>query len=102
MAGTPPFARGTLGSIEDGPGRYTYLLYVDFQEVGRGQEMSRENYAEFLLERSLARGDTGSSARCVEDLMSASVPRRARHTKSLAYQHDPVDQVGVSADATVR
>ena len=37
---TPPLARGTLGSIEDGPGRYTHLLFVDFQDAGQGQEMS--------------------------------------------------------------
>ena len=30
----PPFARGMLGSIEDGPERYTHLLYVDFQDAG--------------------------------------------------------------------
>ena len=100
--GTPPFAQGTPGSIEDDLGRYTHLLYVDFQDAGRGQEMSRENHAEFLLERSPARGDTGSSAHCMEDRVSAYILRRARQSKSFAYQQGPVDQVSMSVNATVR
>ena len=102
MAGTPPLTRGMPSSIEDGPGRHTHLLYVDFPDAGRGQEMSRENHAEFLLERYLAWGDTGGSACCVEDRVPAYVPRRFRHTESLACQHGPVVQVGVSADATIK
>ena len=102
MASIPPLARGTPGSIEDGPGRYTHLLYVDFQDAGGGQEISQENHAELLLERYPARGDTGGRARCVEDRVSACVPRWVRHKESLAYQHGLVVQVGVSADATIR
>ena len=54
------------------------------------------------MERYPARGDMGGSACCVEDRVSACVPRRVRHTESLAYQHGPVVQVGVSADVTIR
>ena len=64
--------------------------------------MSRKNHPDFLLERSPALGDTGGSARCVEDCVLSCVPRWARHTKSLTYQHGLVDQVGVSVDATIR
>ena len=55
LASTPTIARGSLDLAEGGLGRYTHLLHVDFYDAGRRKEMPREDYAEILVERVLAR-----------------------------------------------
>ena len=100
LAGTPPLTRGSTGSAEGGPGRYTHFLYVDFQDVDQRQETSREDHAEFLLARFPARGITGGGAHCIDHRVPAGFSRWARHTSSSAYQHGPSDQVSAPDNAT--
>ena len=51
---TPNIARGSFDLAESGLGRYTDILHVDFYDACRRKATSREDYAEFLVERALA------------------------------------------------
>ena len=51
LASTPTIARGSLDFAEIGLGHYTDLLHVNFYDVGQRKETSREDYAEFHVER---------------------------------------------------
>ena len=92
MAGMPPVAWGSPGSVKGSPGCYTHLLHVDLQNGGGRQETSRED--------NRARIVTGGGARCMDYRVPTSVSRRARHTSPSTYQHGPFDQVGAADDAT--
>ena len=46
--GTPPLERGTPGSTEDGPGRYTHTLYVDFRILARVRRCLEKIMRSFL------------------------------------------------------
>ena len=100
LAGMPPLMRGSTGSTEVGPGRYTHLLYVDLQDASRSKETSREDNAELLLARFSARGIMGGGNRRMDHRVSTGFSRRIRHTPSSAHQHSPPDQVGAPDDAT--
>ena len=100
MAGMPPIARGSSGSVKGGPGRYTYILHVDLQDVSRCQETSREDNTKLLLARFPVQGVMGDGARCVDYHVPTCVSRRARHTSPSTYQHGSSDPVGAADDAT--
>ena len=40
LVGMPPITQGLVGYAEGGLDRYTHLLHVDLQDVGRRQETS--------------------------------------------------------------